>query len=134
MKQKENLFPYIIAYGPKKNSIESYYIDVEQHLIKVRHNPRSNYIAILLQKIIIFIVLTDAENICDSQMPNGYTILQTFDVFFKVHKIFDLNFDKNIINAMHFIEHYLYKMIDKNVSITTRMQDIHNRIVRQFSS
>lgn len=133
MKQKENLYPYIIAYGPTKNCIESYYIDVEHHLIKVRHSPRSNYNSITFEKCIL-IILTNAENICDFQMPNGYTIVQTFDVFFKVHKIFDLNFDKNIINAMHFIEHYLYKMIDKDVSITTRMQDIYNRVVRHVSS
>lgn len=36
LKVADNMHPYIIAYGRSKNAIDTYYIDVEKHLIQVR--------------------------------------------------------------------------------------------------
>lgn len=36
LKVADNMHPYIIAYGRSKSAIDTYYIDVEKHLIQVR--------------------------------------------------------------------------------------------------
>lgn len=33
---KKNIYPYIIAVGPKKDAISNYYIDIEEQLIPVK--------------------------------------------------------------------------------------------------
>lgn len=118
MMKKDNHFPYMIAYGPTKDNIECYYIEVEKQLIKVRLTPKIVGDYVFEHTTYLF------------QMPNGNNILQTFDIYFKVHKIFNLNFDKNIMNAMHFVQYYVYKMEEDNVKMTTRMEDVYNRIIR----
>lgn len=68
----------------------------------------------------------------DLQIPPSYDIVHTFDIFFKIHHIFDLNFDKNIVNAVHFIQHFIYNMTDINIygKPSTRMEDVWNRLIR----
>lgn len=65
-------------------------------------------------------------------MPEGYDITRTFDLLFKIYKIFDLDFDGNVKNAMHFIQYYIYKMKERHVKMTPRMEDIYNRVSREI--
>lgn len=121
MRKTGNKSPYIIAYGPTKDKIESFYIDVEQHKIQVRGVK----IPTFLWKEIIYICF---------QMPVGYEIIRTFDCLFKIHKVFNMDFDKNIINAMNFVQNYVYKIKDRTVKISPRMEDIYNRVIRHIPS
>lgn len=63
-------------------------------------------------------------------MPEGFDIVSTFDVFFKIHKIFNLHFEPNIKNAMNFAQHFLYGFKERGLKMTTRMEDIFNRVLR----
>lgn len=65
-------------------------------------------------------------------MPHDFDAIRTFDVFFKLIKIFDLHFDKNIVPMMNFIQHFIYKLLDNEIKPTTRMQDVFNRMIRQI--
>lgn len=42
------------------------------------------------------------------QVPDDFDAAQTFDLFFKVHKVFNLDFDPNIKPMMQFIEHSIF--------------------------
>lgn len=67
-------------------------------------------------------------------MPQGFDIGLTFDVFFKLHKIFNLNFEPNIKNAMNFVQHFVYGFKERGVKMTTRMEDVHNRVLRTINN
>lgn len=67
-------------------------------------------------------------------MPVGFNAIQTFDIFFKLHKVFNLNFDRNIANALNFVQHYLYNFDEQGVKMTPRMEDVYNRTVRFFAT
>lgn len=67
-------------------------------------------------------------------MPDSFTFAEVFDVLFKLHKIFDMNFAKPISNAMFFIQPFIYKMQDTKQKPTPRMEDIYNRLMRDIST
>lgn len=63
-------------------------------------------------------------------MPHDFDAIRTFDVFYKFIKIHNLHFDKNIVNMMNFVQHYIYNQPDRKIKPTPRMEDIFNRIIR----
>lgn len=65
-------------------------------------------------------------------MPEGFDIGQTFDMFFKLHKVFNLNFEPNIKNAMNFVQHFIYGFKERGIKMTTRMEDVYNRVMRSI--
>lgn len=61
-------------------------------------------------------------------MPEKFGILETFDMLFKIHKIFDLNFDVNLKNMFFFIQNEIYKQADVDFEPTNRMDEISNML------
>lgn len=55
------------------------------------------------------------------KVPQGYGFLQVFDLYFKIHKVFDQQFHKNIMIMMHFFEEHVYSMectcLDLKISV-----------------
>lgn len=60
--------------------------------------------------------------------PPGYGIVQVFDLFFKAHKIFNMNFNPNLANMMNFIQTFIYEMHDGQKPASNIMKDIFNQI------
>lgn len=60
------------------------------------------------------------------QLPITCNFLKAFDLFFKLHKIFDLKFEPNISNVMRFVEYFIYKI--QTEQPTDRMLEIFNMI------
>lgn len=58
------------------------------------------------------------------QAPNTYGIMEVFDMFFKVHKIFNLDFHPNIQPMMLFVEKYIFKMNHSQSQLTARIREI----------
>lgn len=61
------------------------------------------------------------------QVPTEYNFAETFDFYFKCHKIFNIKFNPVLINMMNFVQHFLYNIEDKDVKPTTRMFEIYNK-------
>lgn len=61
-------------------------------------------------------------------MPEKFGILETFDMLFKIHKIFNLNFDVNLKNMFFFIQDEIYKQTDIDFVLTNRMAEISNML------
>lgn len=49
--------------------------------------------------------------------------LHVFDLFFKVHKIFDLKYEPRLHNMMVFVENFIYKVKNEHKT-TNRMLEI----------
>lgn len=62
------------------------------------------------------------------QLPEQFSILETFDMLFKIHKIFNLNFDVNLKNMFFFIQDEIYKQTDVDFEPTNRMGEISNML------
>lgn len=65
-------------------------------------------------------------------MPNDFDAVRTFDVFYKFIKIHNLNFDKQIVNMMNFIQYFIYAQRDEKFKPSPRMEDVFNRIIRSL--
>lgn len=50
--------------------------------------------------------------------------MEVFDLFFKVHKIFNLDFHPDIKPMMLFVEKYIFKMNHNQSQLTARTRDI----------
>lgn len=61
-------------------------------------------------------------------MPDEFGILETFDLLFKIHKVFNLSFEVNLKNMFCFIQNYVYKQIDRDMKPTNRMTDIFSKL------
>lgn len=61
-------------------------------------------------------------------MPEKFGILETFDMLFKIHKIFNLNFDVNLRNMFFFIQNEIYKQSDVDFELTNGMDEISNML------
>lgn len=49
-------------------------------------------------------------------------------MLFKIHKIFNLNFDVNLKNMFFFIQDEIYKQTDIDFVLTNRMAEISNML------
>lgn len=65
---------------------------------------------------------------CIFQVPHDFDILQTIDLLFKVHLMFDSNFDPSLKNMFNFLQFFVYEIKSKNVKPTTGMKDIFNKL------
>lgn len=61
-------------------------------------------------------------------MPDGFGILETFDLFYKIHKVFNLKFEVNLKNMFCFIQNHIYKQTDKELKPTNRMTEIFSKL------
>lgn len=74
----------------------------------------------LLTKILpVFFVL---------KVPENFQFVDVMDLFFKVHKIFDLDFHPSNKSMMNFIEVFIFEMNRDNIVITSAM----NSYAKQF--
>lgn len=44
------------------------------------------------------------------QVPSEFSFIQVIDLFFKLHKVFNLDFDKSIMQLMLFFGYFVYGM------------------------
>lgn len=61
-------------------------------------------------------------------MPKDFGILETFDILFKIHKIFEQNYDPNLKGMFSFIQNYIYKLTERDLNVTARMMDIFGKL------
>lgn len=62
------------------------------------------------------------------QVPLQYNFIQVMDLFFKVHKIFDLDFNKSIKPMMVFLEYFIYKIRETGHYLTPRIREVADKI------
>lgn len=55
-------------------------------------------------------------------MPADSGFLETMDLFYKVHKVFDLEYHPSLNRVMHFVEMYLYGRDEKYIVNTPLMK------------
>lgn len=60
------------------------------------------------------------------QVPDTFTTAEIFDLFWKVHKVFNLDFDPNLKPMMKFIQHFIFCIETKRCNVTPRMKDLFN--------
>lgn len=132
------LNPYIVAIGETKANIIRFYIEVERHFIPVSkglsESTDSFHTYWIKFHSIRFVWFCFTYFYQSFQLPDSFDFARAIDVFFKIHKIFDMNFDKNISNAMYFIQHYLYDINDSEKKPTPRMEDVYNRLMRDINT
>lgn len=58
----------------------------------------------------------------------GYDLVQTVDLFFKIHFVFNLNFDPNLVPMMNFMKCYIYELHDDSFVPSTTMIDIWTKL------
>lgn len=61
-------------------------------------------------------------------MPQNFGLLETFDLFYKMHFVLDLDFDESMTNMMHFVQHYLYED-DGGKRPSPSMKTLFNRMI-----
>lgn len=50
------------------------------------------------------------------KVPEEFNFIETIDLFFKIHKIFNLKFHSNIKQLMTFLEKFVYEIsVDENL-------------------
>lgn len=67
-------------------------------------------------------------------MPMGYTFIQTIDMFIKVHKVFNLEFSKEIFKAMQFFEVVAYDIQDSKRFMTNRMEEVAKLLLDEIDN
>lgn len=114
MEQHRNTQPYIVAYGSSKDNITHYSISVDNDLIKVNvafFNLGNN----LFHKYFTLL-----------QIPDNFSFMETLDLYFKLHHVFEIKFDERLQNVMFFMKHYWFKMKDGAKKPTTKMIELQN--------
>lgn len=62
-------------------------------------------------------------------VPNDFDFVKTFDMFFKCHKIFHLQYDIAFGKLMHFINYYLYDDVENPENdITVTMKKVAEKL------
>lgn len=121
MSKHDNDHPYIIAYGPSRDNISCFYVEVEKHLIPVSSASGywDNLTSNKLFKFIRFYF----------QLPRECSWAEVFDFFFKIHKIFHLKYDTAIMNVMNFVQTFIYKVEDGQKKPTVQMKLLFNKMI-----
>lgn len=61
-------------------------------------------------------------------MPSDFGFDETFNLFYKMHDVLDLEFDEGIGNMMTFIRNFMYND-NQGKRPTPKMRDIFNRLI-----
>lgn len=67
------------------------------------------------------------------QLPDDFSFEQVIDVFFKMHYVFEIKFDERLENTMYFLKNFTYKMNDRIRKPTTKMIELHDRLISFLS-
>lgn len=121
MKDPTNKYPHITAYGLSHDNILHYYIQVENDLIDV---------SILVNMLTMQCPLFDNIDLITYllQVPSNVEMISIFDSFFKLHFVFNIDFEPNLVPAMKFLQYYVYKMPVYGYKPSNRMIDIWNKL------
>lgn len=115
------------------NSIARYSIIMDNDEIPVSINLSSEYLF-----MIWFSYGFETQYIQHSyfflQLPDDFTFDQVIDMLFKIHYVFEIKFDERLQNMMYFLKNYVYKMCDRNRKPTTKLIELHERLLPFYSS
>lgn len=62
------------------------------------------------------------------QIPETYDIISVIDLFYKLHFVFDVDFEPNVSPMMVFLQRFVYNMIDRNRTPTNRMKEFWHKV------
>lgn len=62
------------------------------------------------------------------QVPLDFSAAQTFDLYFKVHKVFGLHFNPALKRAMDFVEYFMYENKRNGFRQTTGVKTLYNQL------
>lgn len=116
---KKNVYPYIIAVGDDKEKITNYYIDIENHLIPVIFFSSNLYKIKNKLRIMNYVL----------QVPSDFNFLKAFDMFFKCHKVFHIEYSPSFVRLMHFIDYFIFETKNnKEIDLTITMRKIAEKL------
>lgn len=58
------------------------------------------------------------------KVPEAFDFIGVVDLFFKIHKIFQLKFHDYLKTAMQFLERFIYEISIDDAFITDKMRDL----------
>lgn len=120
MLEPKNEHPIIIGIIARAAVVDSkYYIGCQDRIISVRHTKHVTMVHWLfncinqfigqnsfLENLFLFLLLI---SLLLSKVPKDFTFVQVFDMFYKIHKIFNLSFNKKIKPMLSLVDHYIFK-------------------------
>lgn len=59
--------------------------------------------------------------VSSQKVPDNFQFVDVMDLFFKIHKILDLDFQPSIKSMMNFIEVFIFEMDRDNIAINSAM-------------
>lgn len=63
---------------------------------------------------------------CVIDIPRGWNFVDVFDLFFKVHFVFDVQYNSNLRTFLRFFERFAYS--HNSTKITNRIQEISTQL------
>lgn len=58
-----------------------------------------------------------------------FAFIQVVDIFIKLHKVFNLEYNKEISKTMQFFEYFAYDLLDSKRFMTNRMEETAKRLL-----
>lgn len=110
---QKNRHPYIIAIGNSKREIDNFYIDIEKNLIIVWKLNVNMYCFLYNPSIF--------------QIPPAFNFAQTMDFFVKLHRVFDVNYNPVLKNALNLLDKIVYG--NDTIQMTAKMIEVTGKLV-----
>lgn len=132
-------YPQIVVCGESREKITYHYIRLENLVFPVSwtmialanfENTSIDYFNII--NTMQDIVLLSNKNISfldiQFKVPESFNFVQTFDLFFKVHKVFNQSFEPSLVCMLTFVQHAIFSMPEDGVIPTPRMNEVLNML------
>lgn len=58
------------------------------------------------------------------KVPESCDFIGVIDLYFKIHKVFDLQYHTHVKTAMQFLERFIYEISIDDTLITSKMRDL----------
>lgn len=68
------------------------------------------------------------------QVPKDFGFLETMDLFYKVHRVFNLNFHTDLKQFLSFFSQCVYGLQDENITLSSRAQELKILLLTQAES
>lgn len=95
----------------------------------------------LSELLLMFFRISFKTNIFNSssnpfifKVPVQTSFIGVMDMFYKVHKIFDLEYEIKIKNFMLFIDFYIFENVSVHRSVGSKTHDVAKKILSQKSN
>lgn len=62
------------------------------------------------------------------KVPESFSFIQTVDLYFKLHKVFNQSFEPTLVNMMTFVQYSVFSMKERGVNPTNRMNEVANML------